>query len=461
MALDKPWGGRFTQPTDTMVEAYTASIEDDKNIALEDVEGSVAHATMLGEQGIISAEDAEAIVAGLAEVRKELEAGTFVWNPAYEDVHMNVERRLAHYTGDVVAGRLHTGRSRNDQVALDSRLYLRRRLKEIHAHLVALEGALVQQAKAHVDTLMPGYTHMQRGQPVRLAHHLLAYQQMFSRDRDRVQDALRRIEVSPLGAGALAGSPHPLNRERVAELLGFCGVTANSMDSVASRDTFLEAMSASAISMVHLSRFAEELVLWSTAEFGFIDIGDAFTTGSSMMPQKKNPDVAELVRGKTGRVIGDLVALLCTVKALPLTYNRDLQEDKPPLYSSLNTWSDSLAVTARMVPAIEFNTERLKAALREGYVTATELADHLVTHGVPFREAHGVVGRIVGHCVAEKKVLEDLSLEDLRGFHPDFGDDALEWIDVERAVERRDLPGAPARQRVLDAIAAAEAELPS
>lgn len=459
MTVEKPWGGRFTQPTDALVEAYTSSIEDDKHIALDDVEGSIAHATMLGEQGIVSVEDADAMVKGLGQVRAELEAGTFEWNAAYEDVHMNVEKRLGHYVGDTIAGRLHTGRSRNDQVALDSRLYLRRRLNEILGHLIALEQALVTQARAHVDTLMPGYTHLQRGQPVRLAHHLLAYREMFARDRGRVKDALTRIEVSPLGAGALAGSPHPLNRERVAELLGFSGVTANSMDSVASRDTFLEAMSASAISMVHLSRFAEELVLWSTAEFGFIEIGDAFTTGSSMMPQKKNPDVAELVRGKTGRVIGDLVALLCTVKALPLTYNRDLQEDKPPLYSSLSTWSDSLAVTARMIPVIEFKKDRLKDALREGYVTATELADYLVTKGVPFRQAHGVVGRIIGHCVAEQKVLEDLSVDDLKGFDKNFEADALDWIDVERALERRDLPGAPARKRVMQALEAAEAEL--
>ena len=459
MAVHKPWGGRFTQPTDAMVEAFTSSIEDDKNIAREDVEGSIAHATMLGEAGIIAAEDAEALVQGLEAVRAELAAGAFPWDAALEDVHMNVERRLAVHVGDEVAGRLHTGRSRNDQVALDSRLYLRRRLEEITGHLLALERALVAKAEAHVDTLMPGYTHLQRGQPVRLAHHLLAYREMFSRDRGRVQDALRRMAVSPLGAGALAGTPHPILRERVAQLLGFTGVTTTSMDTVASRDHFLEAMSASAISMVHLSRLAEELVMWSSAEFGFIEIGDAFTTGSSMMPQKKNPDVAELVRGKCGRVIGDLVALLTTVKALPLTYNRDLQEDKPPLYDSLGTWAASLEVTAHMIPEVRFRPERLQAALRKGFVTATELADHLVTRGVSFRDAHGVVGRIVGYCVAEDKVLEDLELFELRRFSPAFGDDALEWLDVERAVERRDLPGAPARRRVLEALAAAKAEL--
>ncbi|MEM7679312.1 MAG: argininosuccinate lyase, partial [Myxococcota bacterium] len=298
---DKPWGGRFSQPTDAVVERFTSSIEGDRNIALEDVEGSVAHATMLGEAGIISAEDAALMVEGLGKVRAELEAGTFAWDEALEDVHMNVERRLGHYIGHEVAGRLHTARSRNDQVALDARLYLRRRLNEIRGHLIDMERALVFQARAHVDTLMPGYTHLQRGQPVRLAHHLLAYREMFKRDRGRVDDTLKRALVSPLGSGALAGSPHPIVRPRTAELLGMPAITANSMDAVTDRDAFLEAMSASAISMVHLSRLAEELVLWSTAEFGFIEIGDAFTTGSSMMPQKKNPDVAELVRGKCGR----------------------------------------------------------------------------------------------------------------------------------------------------------------
>jgi argininosuccinate lyase len=459
MSNAKPWGGRFEGPTDEVVEAFTSSIEDDKNIALEDVEGSIAHATMLGEAGIVSASDAQRMVQGLERIRGELEAGTFPWNESFEDVHMNVERRLATHVGEEIAGRLHTGRSRNDQVALDSRLYLRRTLTAIEGGLLAIEKALVAQAKANVDTLLPGYTHMQRGQPVRLAHHLLAYREMFKRDRGRVRDALSRALVSPLGSGALAGTPHPIRRERVAELLGLAGVTANSMDAVADRDAFLEAMSASAISMVHLSRLSEEIVLWATAEFSFVKIADAFTTGSSMMPQKKNPDVAELVRGKTGRVIGDLVSLLVTMKALPMTYNRDLQEDKPPLYSSLSTWRASLEVTARMLPAITFDAERMRAALVEGFVTATELADHLVQRGVPFREAHGVVGRIVAHCVAESKTLEDLDLAALRTFHPGFGDDAREWIDVEVAIERRDIPGGPAKQRVLDAIAAAEAEL--
>jgi argininosuccinate lyase len=459
MAANKPWGGRFSQATDQVVEAFTSSIEGDKNIAVDDVEGSIAHARMLADQGIISEEDGEQIVVGLQKIRVELEDGSFPWDAKLEDVHMNVERRLAALIGDAPAGRLHTARSRNDQVALDVRLYLRRRLGEITELLARLERALITQARAHVDTLMPGYTHMQRGQPVRLAHHLLAYREMFARDRGRVRDALSRALSSPLGSGALAGTPHPIDRQRVAHLLGLPSITANSMDAVGDRDALMEVLAASAISMVHLSRLAEEIVLWSTAEFGFIEISDAFTTGSSMMPQKKNPDVAELVRGKTGRVVGDLVSLLVTMKALPMTYNRDLQEDKIPLYDSLSTWSGCLEVTARMIPAITFRTARLRQALEQGFVTATELADHLVVRGVPFREAHSVVGQLVAYCVGGNKVLADLSLQDLRRFHHAFGDDALEWIDVERAVERRKVPGGPAKAMVLEALALAEAEL--
>jgi argininosuccinate lyase len=459
MATKKPWGGRFSRATDEAVEAFTSSIDGDRNIAIDDVDGSVAHATMLGEAGIIAAEDASSIVAGLERIRGEIERGDFPWRAELEDVHMNVERRLGELVGDEVAGRLHTARSRNDQVALDSRLYLKRKLVEIDEHLRGLERALVAQAELHVDTLLPGYTHLQRAQPVRLAHHLLAYREMFARDRGRVQDGLRRMDRSPLGSGAIAGTPHPIRRERVAELLGFAGVTANSMDAVADRDHFLETMSAAAISMVHLSRLAEEIVLWSTAEFRFLEIDDAFTTGSSMMPQKKNPDVAELVRGKCGRVVGDLVALLVTVKALPLTYNRDLQEDKPPLYSSIETWSSSLEVTAGMIGAITFDSARMRAALRDGFATATELADHLVTRGVPFREAHEVVGTIVAACIRDQKTLDDLSVAELRAFHADFGDDVLEWIVPENAIERRDIPGGPAKKRVLAALAAAKQEL--
>lgn len=455
----KPWGGRFSQPTDTLVEAYTSSIEDDRNIAEDDVEGSLAHAQMLGEAGIVASADAQKMIDGLKAIRTELQEGRFPWDAQFEDVHMNIERRLASLVGEDIAGQLHTARSRNDQVALDARLYLRRRLNAILIRLVDMEDALLAQARQHVDTLLPGYTHLQRGQPVRLAHHLLAYREMFARDRGRVNDALKRILVSPLGSGALAASPHPIRRERVAELLGLSGVTVNSMDAVSDRDAFLEAMSAASISMVHLSRFAEELVLWSSAEFGFVEIGDAFTTGSSMMPQKKNPDVAELVRGRTGKVIGNLVALLVTLKALPMTYNRDLQEDKPPLYEALKTWHDALEISARMTPELNFQATRMGAALKEGFVTATELADHLVTRGVPFREAHEVVGKVVAHCIASKRYLDDLSLTELRGFEPRFGDDVGEWLDVETAIERRNVVGGPARNQVLSALDVAAAQV--
>jgi len=456
---EKPWGGRFREPTDNLVETFGSSIADDHHIALDDVDGSIAHATMLSEVGLLTGDEGPAIVQGLREIRTEIAEGRFPWDATLEDVHMNVERRLAVLVGDELAGKLHTARSRNDQVALDARLYTRRMLGVVRDHAIELEEALVDQAEAHVDTLMPGYTHLQRAQPVRLAHHLLAYREMFARDRDRVQDVLRRLDRSPLGSGALAGTPHPIDRARVAELLGFSDVTRNSMDAVADRDFMLEAMSAASISMVHLSRLAEELIAWCSAEFGFARISDAFTTGSSMMPQKKNPDVAELVRGKTGRVVGDLVALLVTIKGLPLSYNRDLQEDKPPLYDALSTWSASVEIMARMIPAVSFDRARLAQALTDGFVTATELADFLVTRGVPFREAHAVVGRLVGDCIDRERRLDDLSGEELARFHPALDESARDWLDPAQAVERRDLVGGPARARVVAEIDRARREL--
>lgn len=459
MSSTKLWGGRFAESTDEAVERFSASIETDRHIAEDDVEGSIAHAEMLGAVGLVSAEDAARLVFGLRAIQAELAAGKFPWDPALEDVHMNVEQRLGALIGEDIAGRLHTARSRNDQVALDERLFLRRRLGAIRGQLAALELALIDQAEQHVGTLLPGYTHLQRAQPVRLAHHLLAHREALARDRGRIDDLLVRALVSPLGSGAIAGTTHPIDRQLVAEKLALYGVSANSMDATADRDSLLEAMSAAAISMVHLSRFAEELVLWSTLEFGFIEIGDAFTTGSSMMPQKKNPDVAELVRGKTGRVIGDLVALLVTLKGLPLAYNRDLQEDKPALIDSLDTWEACLDVLARMVPAIRFDVGRMRRALDDGFVTATELADHLVSNGVPFREAHAVVGRIVLECIRSHRRLADLSVEDYRGFHAAFGADVIDWVDPERAVERRKSAGAPAETQVRGALARARAEL--
>ena len=459
MPSKKPWGGRFSESTDKAVEAFTSSIDTDAHIAEDDVQGSIAHALMLAEVGLISREDGDAIVAGLKEIAVELAEGNFPWDPALEDVHMNVEHRLGSKIGADIAGRLHTARSRNDQVALDSRLYLRRRLSGIRDGLIQLERALIAQAEQHLDTLLPGYTHLQRAQPVRLAHHLLAYREMFARDRERIDDCLKRVTVSPLGAGALAATTHPIDRSFVAQHLGFSGVTANSLDTVADRDTFLESMSAASISMVHLSRICEELVMWSAYEFGFCEIGDAFTTGSSMMPQKKNPDVAELVRGKCGRVIGDLVTLLVTMKGLPLAYNRDMQEDKPALVDCIDTWDSSVHVMAKMIPVIDFKAKRMRAALDDGFVTATELADHLVQQGVPFRECHHVVGKIVASCIEQNRRLDQLSVEDYRSFHDAFADDVLTWVDPEVAIERRNIPGGPAKAQVLSAINQAKLDL--
>ncbi len=455
----KPWGGRFAEPTDAVVERFTQSIEADRHIAVDDVLGSIAHAEMLGKTGIISASDAAQLVAGLEQIGRELAEGSFRFDPALEDVHMNVETRLGAIVGAEIAGRLHTARSRNDQVALDERLFLRRRLGSIRARLIDLERAIVAAAEGQLDVLVPGYTHLQRAQPNRLAHHLLAYREMFARDRGRVRDLLARIDESPLGCGAILTTTHPIDRALVAARLGFSRLSANSLDATSDRDGFLEALSAASISMMHLSRWAEELVLWTSAEFGFAEIGDAFTTGSSMMPQKKNPDVAELVRGKCGRVIGDLVALLVTMKGLPLAYNRDLQEDKPAVVDALDTWEASLEVFARMVPAIRFRADRMKEALSGGFVLATELADHLVLAGVPFRQAHEVVGTIVGDLVRAGRRLEDLSLAEYRRYHPAFRDDLPTWLDPERAIERRDVPGGPKASHVRAAIAAAKAEL--
>ncbi|MEM1025377.1 MAG: argininosuccinate lyase [Myxococcota bacterium] len=458
MAERKPWGGRFEAATDARVEAFTSSIDDDRHIALDDVTGSRAHARMLQETGLISAAEGADLERGLTQVEQELQDGSFPWRAELEDVHMNVERRLGELIGPA-AGKLHTARSRNDQVATDARLYARRMLTRIGDALGALQAALLEQAEAHVDTLLPGYTHLQRAQPVRLAHHLLAYFEMFDRDRERVGQILGRLDRSPLGSGALAGTPHPIDRARSASLLGFSESTTNSMDAVSDRDYMVEALAAASLSMVHLSRWCEELVLWSSSEFGFCIIDDAFTTGSSMMPQKKNPDVAELVRGKVGRVIGAQVSLLVTLKALPMTYNRDMQEDKPPLYDGLETWARSLEVSAAMAPAVRYRPEAMRAALSEGFVTATELADYLVTKGVAFREAHEIVGRLVARCVADGRRLDELSAEELAGHDPRIDADASSWLDPEQAVERRDLPGGPARDRVLTALAEARARL--
>ncbi len=456
MGSRKPWGGRFSEATDPTVERFSASVHFDRALALHDLRGSVAHARMLGESGVIPGEDAEALVRGLEAIRAEVEAGSFVFDPGLEDVHMNVEARLRERIG-AVAGKLHTGRSRNDQVATDLALYLRDAARAARRGLLGLEGVLVERAREHLGTVLPGYTHLQRAQPVRLAHHWLAFVEMLARDRGRFADLEARLAAAPLGAGALAGSTLPLDRHHTARALGFEAPSVNSMDAVAARDGALEWLAAAAIAMVHLSRLAEELVLWSSAEFGFVELADAYSTGSSLMPQKKNPDVPELVRGKSGRAIGNLVTLLTVVKGLPLTYNRDLQEDKEPIFDSATTLRDCLEVTAGAVATLRVNERRMAEAASDPMLLATDLAEALVRENVPFREAHEAVGRVVGDCVAKDLDLRELSLEDLRAFHPAFPAPASELLDLERSLEARDLPGGTARRRVAEALEAAEA----
>ncbi|MDJ0786816.1 MAG: argininosuccinate lyase [Myxococcota bacterium] len=455
---DKPWGGRFSEATDPTVERFSASVHFDRALARYDIRGSIAHARMLARAGLIEPAEADALCEGLLAIGEDIEAGRFEFDPALEDIHMNVETRLRERIGPV-AGRLHTGRSRNDQVATDTALYLRDAARAARRGLALLQQVLVERGREHVDTVLPGYTHLQRAQPVRLAHHWLAFVSMFERDAQRFRDLDRRLVHCPLGSGAIAGSTLPLDRTDTARALEFEGPSANSMDSVASRDGALEMLSATAICMVHLSRLAEELVLWSSAEFGFVELADAYSTGSSLMPQKKNPDVPELVRGKSGRAIGNLVTLLTIVKGLPLTYNRDLQEDKEPLFDSVTTLRDCLEVLAGSLATLRVQEERMALAARDPMLLATDLAETLVREGVPFREAHEAVGRIVGHCVEKDLDLGALSREDLRAFHEAFPAGADELLSLERALEERSLPGGTAKVRVLEALEAASARL--
>jgi argininosuccinate lyase len=456
----KLWGGRFEQATDAAVERFTASIHFDRALAHYDLRVSRAHAHMLERAGLISREDGEAIRTGLDRIAGEIEDGTFPLDPALEDIHMNVEARLRDLVGEP-AGRLHTGRSRNDQVATDLQLYLRDAAAAAERGLLFLRRTLVERARTQVDTVLPGYTHLQRAQPVRLAHHWLAFVEMFGRDGARFRDLRGRLADSPLGSGALAGSSLPLDRDETARALGFERPAPNSMDAVSARDGAMEFLAASAIAMVHLSRLAEEMVLWSTAEFGFIELADAFATGSSLMPQKKNPDVPELVRGKTGRAIGNLVALLTVMKGLPLTYNRDMQEDKEPVFDSAATLRSSLDVMTGAIATLRIDSERMAGAAEDPLLLATDLAEALVRAGVAFREAHEAVGRVVGHCVREGLDLRSLSRDDLRAFHPGFPAGASELLSLERALEARSLPGGPARENVEAALDRADEEIRS
>jgi argininosuccinate lyase len=445
------WGGRFREATHPSVERFTGSIAFDRAFARHDVRVSLAHARMLGQAGVIGAADAAALVGGLQRIRDEVDAGSFVFGDSVEDVHTAVELRLRELVGEV-AGRLHTGRSRNDQVATDLALFLREVAHAARGGIAALRSVLVERSGEHVDTVLPGYTHLQRAQPVRLAHHWLAYVEMLGRDAARFAGLRERLARCPLGAGALAGSTLPLDPAATAAALGFDAPVANSMDSVASRDAALEFLAAAAICMVNLSRIAEDLVLWSTSEFAFIQLSEAYCTGSSLMPHKKNPDVPELVRGKAGRAIGNLVALLTVVKGLPLTYNRDLQEDKEPVIDSASTLRDCLEVMTGAIDTLAVRTDRMRDAAGDPLLLATDLAETLVREGVPFREAHEAVGHVVAHCGAKKLDLRALTREDLRAFHSAFPAGARELLDLERSLEARSLDGGTARARVVEAL---------
>ena len=454
----KPWGGRFTGPTDAFVEAFTASVEFDQRLALCDIEGSMAHVQMLGEVGVLEDAECAAIRNGLAAVKARIESGEFVWSIALEDVHMNVEQALVEEVGDV-GKKLHTARSRNDQVATDIRLYLRTQIDAIRAVLSRLMMALVDLAEREADSLMPGFTHLQAAQPISFGHHMMAWFEMLSRDHERLADCRKRTNVLPLGAGALAGTTFPIDRERVAALLGFDAVAENSLDAVSDRDFAIEFCAAAAMLMMHLSRMAEELILWNSQAFGFVTMDDAFCTGSSMMPQKKNPDVPELVRGKSGRIYGHLVALLTLMKAQPLAYNKDNQEDKEPLFDTIDTLLDCTRAFADLVPSLKVQREQMRAAAAKGFITATDLADHLVRMGIPFRDAHAVVGAAVGLAAERQCDLVELSLADYQNIDPRLDRTVFDVLDMDQALAARTHTGGTAPAAVRAAIQRARRRL--
>lgn len=456
--MSKLWGGRFTKSNERLVEQYTASIGFDQLLAEEDIAGSLAHVAMLGKQEIIGADEAETIAAGLKAVLESIRAGEHTFDVADEDIHMSVERALIEQIGPV-GGKLHTGRSRNDQVATDMHLYVRSQTVTMVKLLHALQEALVGQAKANIDTILPGYTHLQRAQPILLAHHLMAYVWMFQRDISRLQDSLKRVNLLPLGAGAIAGTTFPIDRQFVAAQLGFDGVYPNSMDAVSDRDFVVEFLSISALIMTHLSRLCEEFVLWMSTEFGFVELDDAFCTGSSMMPQKKNPDVAELVRGKTGRVYGNLIGLLTVLKGLPLTYNKDMQEDKEGIFDTVATLDGALRLMAPMIATMKVNAGRMKAAVAADFSNATDLADYLVRRGLPFRQAHEVVGKTVLYAIQQGKFLLDLTLAEFQQFSPLIDNRVYGRLDPVAVVGARYSEGGTAKPQVLAQIELAEGEL--
>lgn len=455
---DKPWGGRFEAVTEKAVEEFTSSLHFDRRLFRHDIRGSVAHARMLAKQGILSMAEAEAIIQGLDEIQREIENEKFLFDPCLEDIHMAIEARLIAKIGEV-GRKLHTARSRNDQVALDVRLYLFEEVEALTEDITELRRAGARLARRYVGLVLPGYTHLQRAQPVLFAHHLLAYDEMWRRDQMRLKESLARIQVSPLGAAALAGTTFPIDPEYSASQLGFPAVFRNSLDAVSDRDFILEFLAHAAIIMVHLSRLSEELILWASAEFGFVALPDSYATGSSIMPQKKNPDVAELIRGKCGRVVGNLMGLLMTVKGLPLAYNRDLQEDKEPLFDTLDTVQTSVRLMAGMLGSLTLREDRIAQALRGGYLSATDLADYLVQQGVPFRTAHEQVGRLVRYAEFQGKELWELTLEEIQRFASQAGPEVFEWLAIENVVARRASPGGTAPVRVEAALAQVEQEL--
>jgi argininosuccinate lyase len=447
----RPWGGRFRGAADPTAEKFTASLAFDRRLWPHDLTGSEAWARALARAGLLSPSELDAIVAGLAEVRRELETGTFPFRAELEDIHMNVERRLQEKIGPV-GGKLHTGRSRNDQIALDERLYLKAAIERLATGLRALQAVLIDRAAETLDVAMPGYTHLQRAQPVLLAHHLLAYVFMFERDRERFEACRGRADVLPLGSGALAGAAFPIDRAALAADLGFAAVSPNSLDAVSDRDYILEFLAAAAILGMHVSRLAADLTLWATAEFGFLEFADAFATGSSIMPQKKNPDVAELIRGKSGRLYGNLVAVLTTMKGLPLAYNSDMQEDKEPFFDSVDTLDGVLGVLPPLVSSLTFNRERMRQAAAADFSTATDLADYLVRKGLPFREAHAIVGQVVRYGIDHGKGLEAMSPEEIRRFSPLIGDDVGAAVTLEASLAARALSGGTAPEAVRQAL---------
>lgn len=451
----KLWGGRFTKQENQLTEDFNASISFDSRMYRQDIQGSMAHASMLARQGIITQAEAEQIIAGLKEIKQELEEGKLQFTVEAEDVHMNIETFLTQKIGEV-GKKLHTARSRNDQVALDVRLYLRDEITEVRRLLLGLEQTLATLASEHLHTVMPGYTHMQKAQPITLAHHLLAYFEMFRRDVGRLDDCAARLDFMPLGSGALAATGFNLDREYVAQQLGFSSITRNSLDGVSDRDFAVEFCSFASITMMHMSRFAEEIILWSSGEFSFIELDDAFSTGSSIMPQKKNPDLAELIRGKTGRVYGDLMTLLTLMKSLPLAYNKDMQEDKEALFDAIDTVKKCLMVLAPMLQTARFRNDKMAQGASGGFTNATDLADYLVGKGMAFRNAHEVVGKAVLYCLQQDKALEQLNLDEFKGFSQLIEEDVYNYLDILECVGRRKIPGGPAPDTAARAIEEAQ-----